>query len=329
VPVGLFLSGGVDSNAIAALAKAAGAPPLTSITLGFPAFAGGERDETALAAQAARQHGFRHVTRWVDRREFAEDRERILAAMDQPSIDGANTWFAAKAAKEAGIKVALSGIGGDELFGSYPSFRQVPALVRKLRPVRHLPQLGVGLRAVSAGFLRRVGKPKWAGIVEYGTSIEDAYLLRRGLFMPWELPQLIDPELARAGWLALEPRLRLSRSIAGIANERAAMSALELAWYMRNQLLRDADWAGLAHGVEIRPPFVDLPLLRRLGPLILSQSPPTKADLLGCLPEPLPLPLGQKRGFVVPWREWVSEEGGGQLLPVRRWAKTVLDAQLA
>jgi len=329
VPVAVFLSGGIDSNAIASFARARG-QTLTGVTLGFSEFRDGPLDETRTAADAARAFAMPHVIRWVDASEFATERARLIAAMDQPSIDGVNSYFAAKAAKEAGFKVALSGVGGDEIFAGYPSFRQIPTLVGALGRVPGLRHLGRGLRMVTAPLLRRIGKPKWAGLIEYGTGLADAYLLRRGLFMPWELPELLDPELVRAGWRSLGPLLRMQQTVAGMPSEASAITALELSWYMRNQLLRDADWAGLAHGVEIRPPFLDLPFLRHLAPLIASAAPPTKADLVACLDPTLPAAVlaRPKMGFVVPWQEWILERNRGPQ-PTRAWARDVLDALAA
>jgi asparagine synthase (glutamine-hydrolysing) len=328
VPVAVFLSGGTDSNAIASFARASG-HALTGITIGFSEFRDGSLDETKVAAETARVFEMPHVTRWVETGEFADERAKIIAAMDQPSIDGANSYFAAKAAKEAGFKIALSGVGGDELFAGYPSYRQIPKLVKTLR-VPGLRIAGEVFRLLSAPLLRHMGKPKWAGIIEYGGDIADAYLLRRGLFMPWELPSLLDPEAARAGWQALEPRLRMRWTTKGMPTPASAITALELTWYMRNQLLRDADWAGMAHSVEIRPPFLDLPLLRTLAPLIASQAPPSKADLVACL-DPLPpasVLQRPKLGFMVPWQEWILGERHDQQ-PTRVWARDVLHAHAA
>jgi asparagine synthase (glutamine-hydrolysing) len=329
VPIAVFLSGGTDSNAIASFARACG-QKLTGITVGFSEFRDGSLDETKAAAETARAFDMPHVIRWVDTGEFADERAKIIAAMDQPSIDGANSYFAAKAAKEAGFKIALSGVGGDELFAGYPSFRQIPSLVRVFGGVPGIRPAGQFFRLVSAPLLRHMGKPKWAGIIEYGTDIADAYLLRRGLFMPWELPSLVDPEMARMGWQSLEPLLRMRWTAKDMPTQRSAITTLELAWYMRNQLLRDADWAGMAHGVEIRPPFLDLPLLRTLAPLIASTTPPTKADLVACL-DPLPPAsvLGRpKLGFMVPWQEWILGERHDQQ-PTRVWARDVLHALAA
>ena len=328
VPVAVFLSGGADSTAIASCARRLG-QRLTGVTIGFREFRGGPLDETKAAAETAHAYDMPHHVHWVSAADFALEREKILSAMDQPSIDGANTYFAALAAKEAGFKVALSGIGGDEIFGGYPSFSQIPKLVRALGGVPFLRPAGSALRVVSAPLLRRLGKPKWAGLLEYGTGIGEAYLLRRGLFMPWELPDLLEPEAARAGWAALEPLLRMRRLAAGMPTPESAITALELCWYMRGQLLKDTDWAGLAHGVEIRPPLLDLPLLRHLAPLIASPAPPTKADLTGCLDPAAPVGVLRrpKMGFVVPWRDWIA--GGGRQYPARIWARDVLHALAA
>ena len=137
----------------------------------------------------------------VHRAEFEADLPRIFAAMDQPTIDGVNTWFVSKAARERGLKVALSGLGGDELFGGYPSFRDLPRWVGALRLPGQLPGLGLAFRHclwVMAQFTRPTN-PKAAGLFEYGGSYPGAYLLRRGLFMPWELAGLLGEELAQEG----------------------------------------------------------------------------------------------------------------------------------
>jgi asparagine synthase (glutamine-hydrolysing) len=331
VPVGVFLSAGLDSTAIAGLATELGTTRLNTVTLGFREFAGGANDETALAELVARQRKTEHQTRWVLGRDFAEERERLLAAMDQPSIDGVNTYFVAKAAREAGLKVALSGLGGDELFGGYPSFRHVPRLVRSLSPLAAIQWPGRLMRAASANVIGRMTSPKYAGLLEYGSSWGGAYLLRRSLFMPWELRDILPRELVRAGLEKLATLEQLEATAAAPRTPHGKVSALELSWYMRHQLLRDSDWAGMAHSLEIRVPFVDAELFRRIAPLLAGARPPTKRDMADTLRDKLPDPIlnRAKTGFVIPVREWILGESGKASRGLRGWAQRVYEAQQA
>ncbi|HLJ65054.1 MAG TPA: asparagine synthase (glutamine-hydrolyzing), partial [Stellaceae bacterium] len=146
VEVGHFLSAGVDSGALLGLARDAGQQKIRAITLGFDEFRNTVEDEAPLAAQVADQYGAEHIVRRVDSSEFDEDLPAILEAMDQPSIDGINTWFVAKAAKEAGLKVALSGLGGDELLAGYPSFVDLPRWRRRFGLWAAIPGLGALFR---------------------------------------------------------------------------------------------------------------------------------------------------------------------------------------
>src|SRR5438093_1001336 len=131
VPVGVFLSSGLDSTTLAALAKEEGGN-LQTVTLGFEEFKGTLNDETPLAEQVARSCGTNHQTIWVKRRDFDGSLEHLFWSMDQPTIDGVNSYWVSHAAQQSGLKVALSGLGGDELFGGYPSFSQIPSVVKAL-----------------------------------------------------------------------------------------------------------------------------------------------------------------------------------------------------
>ena len=197
VPVGAFLSAGVDSGALVGLMRDCGQSNVQTVTLAFDEYLGKSENEAPMAAEVATQYATRHTTRVVTEREFGDDLPKIFAAMDQPTIDGINTWFVSKAARELGLKVAISGLGGDELFGGYPSFRDVPRWTRLLRVPSRIPLLGEFARRT---FLKlEAGSPKVAGMLTYGGSYAGAYLLRRGLFMPWELGALLGEEMARAG----------------------------------------------------------------------------------------------------------------------------------
>ena len=222
VPVGAFLSSGIDSGALVGLMRDAGQQEIQTVTLAFEEFRGRSEDEAPIAAEIAAQYGTRHTTRVVTEQEFRDDLPKILDAMDQPTIDGLNTWFVSKAAHELGLKVAISGLGGDELFGGYPSFRDVPLCVRALAIPGRIPGLGNVARRLLTGLGRfsRVVNPKAAGLLKYGGTYAGAYLLRRGLFMPWELEAVIGAETARLGLRRLNPLRYIESRVETPAEDR-------------------------------------------------------------------------------------------------------------
>lgn len=314
VEVGVFLSAGIDSGALLGLMRDAGQQKIRAITLAFTEFVGTSEDETPLASQVARLYQAEHVVRTVDEAEFRRDLPDILDAMDQPSIDGINTWFVSKAATEAGLKVALSGLGGDELLAGYPSFRDLPKWVRYLSIPAAIPGVGALGRAAFGLFKQAGVSPKLAGLLTYGGTYPGAYLLRRGLFLPFELKTILDPDLLDIGMRRLNPLARVRQTM--LPDPGSAMgrvSALESSNYMRNQLLRDADWAGMAHSLEIRTPLVDRELLEQVAPTVRSFGPGFgKQALAKAASTPLPdtIALRAKTGFGVPTGRWIANHQG-------------------
>jgi asparagine synthase (glutamine-hydrolysing) len=321
VPVGVFLSAGIDSTVLAGIAAETDASQLDTVTLGFDAFRGSPNDETALAEAFAAARGTRQHTAWIDRAHFSAAREALFAAMDQPTVDGINTYFVAEAAKAAGLKVALSGLGGDEIFAGYPSFAQIPKLVRQAAPFGFM---GPAVRRATQDWIGRVASPKYAGLLEYGGTFEGAYLLRRALYMPWEIAKLLPRGMAEEGLAELGYPDTLDRGLRAVPSDRLKVSALEIANYMRDRLLRDSDWAGMAHSVEIRVPFVDPVFLSNALPHLAHAG---KRDLAAAPKPPLPASLSDrpKTGFVVPVREWLVGAGDrhGHLRGLRGWANHV------
>ena len=314
VPVGVFLSSGLDSTSLTALAAETSAS-LRTVTLGFEEFRGTPDDETPLAEEVAAHYGVRHQTIWVNRQDFRDEFPRLMRAMDQPSCDGVNSFFISRAAAEAGLKVAISGLGGDELFGGYPSFREIPRAVRLLQPfsVSAFQPFGRGFRIFSAPVLKRMTSPKYAGLLEYGGTYGGAYLLRRGMFMPWELPEVLDADLVRDGWARLQTLLRLEETTQAIRSPHLRIAALETTWYMRSQLLRDADWASMDHSLEVRTPLVDIELLERLAPTLADGATLTKQDMARTPISQLPASVlnRPKTGFSIPVRNWLFSQNPG------------------
>jgi asparagine synthase (glutamine-hydrolysing) len=329
VEVGVFLSAGVDSGALLGLMRDAGQDKVRAITLGFEEFRGTAEDETPLAAQVAERYGAEHIVRTVSEAEFRADLPAIFEAMDQPSIDGINTWFVAKAAHEAGLKVALSGLGGDELLAGYPSFRDIPRWVGMMRAPGAVPGLGPLARRLAMAVPGL--PPKALGMAEYGGDYPGAYLLRRGLYLPFELDGVMDAQMAREGLRRLRPLALLQAAMTPTPRSPVSrVAALESAVYMRNQLLRDSDWAGMAHSLEIRTPLVDIELLRRLAPVIPHLSGDVGKRALAAAPStPLPSALVDrpKTGFGVPTGRWLSAASDRKGAASRLWSRQVLARQ--
>ena len=331
VEVGVFLSAGIDSGAILGLMRDVGQEKIRAITLAFEEFRETSEDEAPLAGEIAQLYGAEHIIRTVSKAEFRADLPALLEAMDQPSIDGVNTWFVSKAASEAGLKVALSGLGGDELLAGYDSFRDIPRCVSWLGVPSRFPGLKVAARTALVATGLNANSPKALGVLQYGGSFPGAYLLRRGLFLPFELKTIFDPELAHIGLQRLKVLERLRSSITpSPSSSISKVAVLESANYLRNQLLRDADWAGMAHGLEIRTPLVDIDLARSLSSVTPNLSKNKGKQALAAAPtKPLPLAVANrpKTGFSIPTARWMAaastDRAANKGLASRAWANEV------
>ncbi|MBL8883966.1 MAG: asparagine synthase (glutamine-hydrolyzing) [Hyphomicrobium sp.] len=314
VPVGAFLSAGIDSGSLVGLMRDTGLTGIPTITVAFDEFAGTPADESILSRKVSELYGTRHTTRTVTKEELLADFKQILISMDQPSIDGFNAWFVSKAMREYGVKVAISGLGGDELFGGYPSFSQVPRLVRALRLPAVLPGLPKLARRFASHFqlTERLGlHPKSAGLLEYAGGYPAAYFLKRALFMPWELGKILGRDVAEEGLRRLDPVAYIASATSPAPRTPfGRVAVMESAVYMRNQLLRDSDWASMAHGLELRTPLVDHVLQRSVAAYTTSGQSQTGKALLAHAPStPLPQEIvtRAKTGFGFPTAHWMSK----------------------
>jgi asparagine synthase (glutamine-hydrolysing) len=344
VPVGVFLSAGVDSGALLGLMRDLGQRDIAAITLGYEEFRDRHENEAPLAAAVARHYGAQHTVRMVGRDEFCADLPKIFDAMDQPTIDGINTWFVSKAAREQGLKSAISGLGGDELAGGYPSFNDIPRWVRSVRFSAFVPFLGEAFRRAFSAFnaVLPFAHPKIGGFLKYARTYAGAYLLRRGVFMPWELSDLMEKDFIREGLRRLDP----IGHIAAVLDPEprtpwSKVAALEASLYLRNQLLRDADWASMAHSLEVRVPYVDTTLLQAIATDFAALPAGAGKRLLANCPDAaLPDEILQraKTGFATPIERWLQDDARTQrwqsvprLRPAncpwaRRWAYQIAQA---
>lgn len=333
VPVGAFLSAGIDSSAVVALARESGATDLQTLTLRFDEYRGRINDEAPLAALIAQRYGVRHAIRELSLDVFRGELPRIFTAMDQPSVDGLNSYFISKAAAEFGLKVAMSGAGGDELFGGYTSFRDIPRWMPVTKTLAKIPRFGDAVHAINTALAKRSRhvSPKMGEIVRYGASYAGAYLVKRGRFLSDELPSLLGDDLAREGLERLDLLHLIEREVTpDPGNAFARVAALESSLYLRNQLLRDMDWASMAHSLEVRVPLVDAHLLRKIAPALVTRRERGKGLLAAAPHPPLPDEVRNRRktGFTLPIKEWLQQEGRVEF-GKRSWARKVYEVMFS
>lgn len=312
VPVGAFLSGGIDSSSVVSLAMEVSENPLKTLTLAFDEFEGKTIDELPIARKIAAHLGVSHQCINMSMKEVENDIPSFLSAMDQPTIDGINTWSVSKAASKAGFKVVVSGLGGDELLGGYSSFREVPEIVRAKSIPERIPLLGdIFQKAYSTIIPYTSFSPRYARFSKYRKTYEWAYQMVRGVFMPWGLHQVLNRDYAREGLRRLHIHERDSSLLTeSVADDFGKVVILESSRYMRNQLLRDTDWAGMAHSLEIRVPLVDRILTEKVVGLAVAGRLGEKKSIL---PKTLPKGLPEealnhpKTGFTVPLWRWLQQ----------------------
>jgi len=332
VPVGAFLSAGRDSGTITALAMES-VRDLHTVTLRFAEYDGTHKDEAPLAAVVAREYGTIHRTSTLSSKTFHDALPKALEAMDQPTLDGLNSYFVCKAAAELGWKVALSGTGGDELFGGYSTFRIIPRVVRMFGAFRYMPRLAGAFARMQPKMARTEARfsPKTAYTLKYCTSYEGAYLMKRGLFLPDDVASVVGQEMACEGLQRLRILDLIRETITPDPGTPVArVMALESSLFLRSQLLRDIDWASMAHSLEVRVPLVDAFLLRQVAPAIVANGRLNGKDLLAASPrQPLPAAILQRKksGFTVPIRTWLGHDRDAKTqFGGRPWASYVLEA---
>jgi len=321
VPVGVFLSSGIDSSVLVGLASEAREQPIHAVTLAFEEFRGTDYDEAPLAQDVARHYKAQHSIVTLSAETVRRSMSEFFAAMDQPTIDGLNVYWISKAVHETGLKAVLSGIGGDELFGGYQTFRTYPRL-RSLAPATRVP----GLHRATA-FLAHLGPSRRANKVRALASAlaspVSTFQLIRGLFTPDEVRGLLHPDLWQeaGGTDGIFTPAREAFHMKHLDSWRQVAVA-EQCVYMRNQLLRDADWASMSHSLEVRVPFVDSRLTQSLGPRLSGLPKEGKSLLARSVLRPLPRAVvrRKKTGFSLPMQKWVSADiQAGKMLTLPNW----------
>ena len=307
VPFGAFLSGGIDSSAVVgAMAQVSN----TQIDTFNITFGDDEFSEAAYARYIAEMHGTSHHEIHLRPEDFLHMLPDALSAMDHPSGDGPNTWVVSKMTKEAGITMALSGLGGDELFGGYPIFNRMAALERRKglwkTPALIRKMAGKGLAGMKPG----VASAKIQRLLEMNHyNFEEAFAISRQALMDNQLVDIINcdqlPAHNPVKWLQ-NHKMKPDEEVL------SRVSLSELTTYMQNVLLRDSDQMSMAHALEVRVPFLDHELVGYVLSLSDAGKRPVtpKKLLVESMPDLLPdyIVNRPKMGFVFPWRDWLKGE---------------------
>lgn len=302
VPFGVFLSGGIDSSAITALASAEAGRPVHTFTVVFDEAA---HSEEKWAADAAARHGCDHHSVRMTGREAAEALPIALADQDQPSADGLNSWYVSRAARQAGLAMALSGLGGDEVFAGYPGFRRIRRLAVGSRLASGIPRrllAALGRRAAAPGTSHRLRKA--VALAQAGGNPRAVYRALRFHFTNEQVDGLLCKDLGGRAMTDEDERAELEPSDDPVND----LSRFELAGYLRNTLLRDTDTMSMACSLEVRVPFLDHVLVEYalgLPGRMKLEGRGNKALLVEAV-SALPEETGSrpKMGFVLPLEGW-------------------------
>jgi asparagine synthase (glutamine-hydrolysing) len=305
VPVSIFLSGGVDSTALVALGRKARSERLRTFCISFdnPALSEGD-----VAGRTARHFETEHHDWRLDSSTGKSLLRKFLEHLDQPTIDGFNTYCVSKHAHDHGAKVVLSGLGGDELFGGYGSFSTVPRLARM---ARWATLTGLVRRVAGRVMERHSPQPRYRRLGSFLTgppSLGAAYWAMRGIFTPREAWQIMRVYLGEDSTGVHDGMMHFP--VCAQPTPEDMVSHLELTRYMRNQLLRDSDVMSMAWGLELRVPFVDPRLIESVARIPAAiRVRPGKRLLLEAVPEvPEWVANRPKRGFVFPFEDWIQDE---------------------
>ena len=295
-PIGVFLSGGIDSGIIALLARQTHQSDLKTLSIIFEEEKYSEKKYQDLFLEKLNCPNWQEI---LNEQEFQNNFPGIIKAMDMPGCDGINTWFISKYARESGLKAVLSGIGGDELFGGYPSFKRMEAV----HWIEKLPRkaLRAGRYSVSKK-LRRMAYLSLGGAKGF-------YLFLRGQYIPKTIAEQLGTH-EKEVWNILEQQPELD-DISYLSPFNQA-SWIEMNMYMQNQLLRDSDVMSMAHGIEIRVPLLDrefVQLALRINSQTKNSSEVSKKLLIDSFKKELPRAVWDrpKMGFTFPFAEWLKK----------------------
>jgi asparagine synthase (glutamine-hydrolysing) len=339
VPVGVFLSSGVDSTVLAALAAGVQGG-IHTFTVAFPDL---EYSEAKIARATAKRLGTDHRELSLSGSEMVERLDEAIGAFDQPSMDGINSYFVSWAARQAGLKVALSGLGSDELFGGYSSFRATSQVARITKMARWFPRTlrGFGADALKNSKTYRGSRDafrKASAAWLDPAALPHPYFFTRALFTTHTVGALLREDTDSWSSTPWSKWMALAAREARPMDAFTQVSWLELRSYLVNTLLRDTDAMSMSHSLEVRVPFLDKPLVEK----VLSLPEAIKGDpahpkrlLLEAVADLLPKEIAtqKKRTFTFPWENWLRGKLGDRVASgLQNWSpalKSQFDGRFA
>ena len=307
VPITFLLSSGVDSSTILASIKNKHNCSALTLDLDNKDFV---TNEKLLATKTAYMNNIPHNIDKILDKDVVEISNTFYEKMDLPTNDGLNNYLISRAAKKNGSKVIISGVGGDEFFFGYPSFKRIPIMNNFLKYIPNINVIDDFLKSFFYNFLKKnVLNTKYSGIYDYGRNLETSFLLQRSLFLPHEIKEFLDPDIFKTGLEELNILENLKKDIYNIKEKKLSIMYLEIKYYLCSKLLNDSDWASMSHSIEMRTPFVDWFFFKKLVPLLKSNIKINKLSLLDVVKDKVPKELynRKKTGFGIPHKSYLKK----------------------
>ena len=311
-PLGVFLSGGVDSSVLAILASEQRKTPIDTLSIDFKEQKFSEKKYREGVVMQIKSN---HKEYLVGKEDFEKDKEDILSAMDEPTIDGVNTYFVSRVAKEAGLKVVLSGLGSDEIFFGYRNFKKA-GLLRFIQKLPKILKWKLNILTLLGGkYSRLIYLNKNSGLISY-------YLSLRGIFLPKEISEILKISETSVWEYIIKLENSLPANLKKL-HPADALSWLEVNFYMANQLLKDTDFMSMRHSIEARVPFLDHLLVEYVSslPVNLKFGDKPKDLLISAMGSELPTEVWDrpKMGFAFPIADWIGKRDWA-----KDWARLIL-----
>jgi asparagine synthase (glutamine-hydrolysing) len=326
VPITLLLSSGIDSNILLASISKDNKKNLDALTLDFDFK--GNKNESKIAAKSASNNNINHKIKRYKDTEIKNLLEKFFIQMDSPTSDGFNNFLISNEVNKNDKKIMISGVGADELFLGYPSFKRIPIIYNLFK---FLPSINLNQGNIVFKMFNRLNiNSKYLGLLKYHNSYEKIFFLQRCSFLPEELKFLVDEHTLNQGLEELNIFDDLKQDVKDFDNNNLLTMFLEIKYYLCSRLLRDGDWSSMSNSVEMRTPYVDWFFFKNILKVIKSDIKINKKTLLNIYNKNIPVELykRKKTGFEIPHSKYynlASNKKGHFSKSIKNWTKLSMD----